>query len=368
MKSRLIGIVVFVVINASVFGQSYNSYFNQFEIKSHYGFTIPHRSNLKYLIKSNIIIEELNYSIKTDGSKSWHHVWRFPEIGVGYLMGGLGNINVFGFSQSVFMFFGVPIIENDKIIFKYRMGAGLAYLSDKFDYRSNYYNIAVGSHFNAHLQFSTSIDYMPFEIPLYFSAGFTFNHFSNGAIETPNLGLNQVTANLGVKYLYSIYDYSLPKRTVPYMYNSKFEFSGYYAFSFKENSTYENKKFLVNSIILDAALRINTKRSIGVGINFIYDSSLKTLLADKYNGFQDMLRIGIHATHELYLTKEMSMFMHLGTYVYNQYTPATKRFLVYSKLGIRYTFNERIFANIALKTHTSVADYIEFGGGMRYNP
>ena len=100
---------LFLIMNLSA--QSYNSYFSQFEIRGHYGFTIPHHSYMNYLIKSNIFIGEINYSIKTDGTRPWQHTWRFPELGVGYLMGGLGNINIFGFSQSLFFFYGIPVIE-----------------------------------------------------------------------------------------------------------------------------------------------------------------------------------------------------------------------------------------------------------------
>lgn len=361
---KLVIIFCLLIYASTALSQSYNSYFNQFELKSHYGITMPHHSYMNYLIKSNVFIGEINYSIKTDGSKPWQHTWRFPELGVGYLMGGLGNINVFGFSQSLFFFYGVPIIESDRILFKYRMGSGIAYLSDKFDPSANYYNIAIGSHFNAHLQFSLMADFKPFDFPFYISAGFSFNHFSSGAIETPNLGLNQLSVNMGVKYLYSEYNYSLPKRSAPYMYNSEYEMSAYYAASFKENSTYENKKYFINSLVFDFATRITKKRSLGGGINLIFDPSLKPLIFDAYKGAYCMLRVGIHAMQEVYLTDELSMFMHLGTYVFNKYKD-NKMFLVYSKLGVRYTFVERYFVNVSLKTHTTTADYIEFGVGFR---
>lgn len=363
MKKLLIlfwGLLLALALNA----QSYNSYFNQFEVKTHYGITIPHHSYMNYILKSNVVIGEIDYSIKTDGTKPWQHTWRFPEIGVGYLMGGLGNINILGFSQSLFFFYGIPIIETDKLLFKYRMGSGIAFISEKFDRYANYYNIAIGSHFNAHLHFSVYLDYKPFEFPLYFSGGFAFNHFSSGAIETPNLGINQITTSFGIKYLYSQYNYSLPKRTSPYRYNKDVELSAYYAASFKENSTYENKKYFINSVVVDIASRITTKRSLGGGINIIVDPSIKPLMGDDYKGVQNIFRVGIHAMQEIYFTDELSMIMQLGTYAYNSYTE-NKKFLVYSKVGVRYTFNETFFLNAALKTHTTTADYIEFGFGFR---
>jgi hypothetical protein len=101
---RFVMILAYTLATIITSAQSYNSYFNQFEFKANYGITLPHHSYMNYLIKSNVFIGEINYSIKTDGTKPWQHTWRFPELGVGYLMGGLGNINVFGFSQSYFSF------------------------------------------------------------------------------------------------------------------------------------------------------------------------------------------------------------------------------------------------------------------------
>lgn len=326
---------------------------------------MPHHEQMRYIINSNIAIGEICYSIKTDGTKPWQHTWRFPELGVGYLIGGLGNINVFGFSQSLYFFYGTPIIETDNLLFKYRMGTGIAVLSDKFDYRSNYYNIAIGSHINAHLHLSFLVDYKPFDIPLYITGGFAFNHFSNGAFETPNLGLNQITTNLGVKYIYSDYDYSLPKRTIPYMYNSEFELTATYGVAFKENSTYENKKYFINTINIDAASRVTKKRSFGGGISITNDPSIKPLQGDNYSGIHNTFRIGIHALQELYLTDDLSMLLHVGTYVYNPYKPSGTKIMIYSKLGVRYTFEDLVFVNVNLKTHTSTADFIEFGVGMR---
>jgi hypothetical protein len=201
------------------------------------------------------------------------------------------------------------------------------------------------------------------EFPLYLTSGLSYNHFSNGAIETPNLGLNQFSFNIGLKYLYSKFPYNLPKRTVPYVYNKIPEFSVYLASGIKENSTYENKKFTFFSLVADYGYRVSTIRTLGLGINIISDFSLKSQIAEQnlVPNKIDILRIGIHGFQELYFTPDLSMLLQVGTYAFNKFKPSDKTFLVYSKLGLRYTFLERYFVNIVLKTHTTTADYIEFG-------
>lgn len=365
MRKLLLIILLFSLL-APLYGQSFKSYYNQFEFKTHYGMTVPHHSKIKYLLKSNILIAELNYSIKTDGSKPWHHLWRFPELGIGFLMGGTGNINVLGFSRSLYGFLGVPIIEKDRLLFKYRMGVGIGLLSDNFDNQSNYYNIVIGSKINAHLHLSFLLDYkLSSDYPLYISAGLAYNHFSNGGFKMPNLGLNQISGNIGIKYLFSEYSYSLPKRTLPYMYNSKYELSAYYASSLKDNSTYETKRYFIHSAEIDFAIRTNYKRSYGGGINIIYDPSLRSLLGDKYKGQYNLLRIGVHGLHEVYISEQFSIVITAGFYLLNSYK-YNKSFLIYTKAGLRYTFSNNSFINIVLKTHAAAADYIEFGLGYRF--
>lgn len=362
-----ISIILFLLLIPILnFGQSYIYNFNQFEVKSNFGISLPSSSSMKYLVRSNIFVGEFNYSVKTDGSKHWHNVWRCPELGVGYLAGGLGNKDILGFSHSLFAFWGVPIIEKEKIILKYRFGTGIAYITKKFDYQHNYYNIADGANFNSHLYFALLLDVKPLEFPLYITTGLTFNHYSSWGICSPDLGLNQLCVNFGMKYLYSQYPYSLMKRLLPYRYGSELEISAYYILSTKKNNIFEKNKF-INSLAFDVAARTSEKRSWGGGIVLVIDPSLKTLLEqqDKYKNYSNIFRLGIHLHNELYLTEDLSILLQAGVYVLNKYKSDDKLPWLYTKSGLRYTFSNNIFMNILFKTQAKTRDNIEFGIGYR---
>lgn len=359
---------ILFILGFSITGYTQQYYFHQFEALGGHGFTIPHRKELNYNINSRYFSGQLSYSLKTDGSIPWHHVWNFPEVGVGYLMTGLGNINTFGFAQSVFGFYGIPIIENENIILKYRFGLGLGYLTEKFDSRSNYYNTAIGSHFNAHIHFSLNSEFKPWDTPLYLIFGLNFNHYSNASFKKPNLGLNLVTINTGVKYMYSEYSYSLPKRTIPYM-NNKHYFIAYYGIGNRQNTTYENKNYFVNTLVAEYSIRLNNKRAFGIGTDIVFDQSLKTQIDDdpgnEYKGAGDLFRLGFHLSHEVYLTETLSCVMQIGTYAYNRHFNNGNKFLIYNRLGIRYMFNDVVFANFMIRSHTAVADFAEIGIGIK---
>ena len=365
MKSKVLIFVFSFLFGISAFSQSYNSYFYQFDFKYHYGVSLPHHDYMNYIIKDRIMIGELNFSFKTDGSKTWQRVWRCPELGVAYQFGTLGNNKILGYSNSIFGFIGIPVIENDYIILKYRIGGGLAYLTKEFNVRSNPLNVAIGSHFNAHVHLSIIADIKPFDIPLYISPGFAFNHFSAGAITAPNLGINQFSVNLGIKYLYSEYQYSLLRGRKPYQSNPEWELSVYYSTAIKKNTVY-SRLYSINSISADAGLRVSFKRTFGLGTSFSFDPSIKMLLEEqqKYNCVGDLFRLGFHVYQELYFTEKLSCLIHFGGYAYNKYYTNTFSWF-YVKAGLRYTFKYDIFTGISLKTRNFAADNIEVSGGYR---
>jgi hypothetical protein len=359
----ILGLIFFSVSSSEA--QKY--YYHQFEGGGAYGFTMPHRSSMSYLVKSRFAAINLAYSLKTDGSEPWHHEWRFPEIGVGYLITGLSNINIFGFAQSLYGFYSIPIYESDNLIFKYRFGTGFAYLTEKFNHRSNYYNNVIGSHLNSHIHFSVLLDYKLPDIPLYFSAGLAFNHFSNAAIKKPNLGLNLISFNTSAKYMLSDFKYSLPKRTLPFM-NSEYLITAYYYSGTRQNATYENKNYFVHGLAAEFSIKPNFKRSFGFGTDITFDPSLKYQIdsneESSYKGTADLFKAGIYLLHEVYLTEQLICLISAGTYAYTKFN-YDKKFTIYNRFGLRYVIDEQFVCSFMIKSHAFIADFAEFGIGYR---
>ena len=350
---------------SSFCGYSQQKY-HQFEIKTNYGITAPFHEYMNHLVRSNIFIGEIIYSIKTNGTKPWHNAWRCPEPAIGYLRGTIGDSKILGFSNSLFILWGVPIIEKENFLFKYRIGTGLAYITKCFSPEIPYnYNIMVGSKFNAHLHVSFLCDYKLFDTPLYLTTGFSFNHFSCGRIKRPNDGVNQFTYSLGLKYLYSKTPYKLNREEYPSEVPRKFEISPYYAASLAQNRDFEEKTFFINSFLIDFAYRVNYRRSWGIGHSFAHDQSLMDRLPTELQTKSSLYRLGIHAYHEIYFIDYLSMVLQVGTYYYNKYDIYGLVDLIYIKMGIRYSY-KNLFTNIILKTHSFAADYIEFGIGYRF--
>jgi hypothetical protein len=312
------------------------------------------------------MIGELTYSIKTDGSDSWARIWRCPEFGGGLVFGSLGNKKLLGNAVSLYAFMGIPVVETDYLILKYRMACGVAYLTERYNNRENNMNIVVGSHLNAHIQLSILADWKLGKYPLYFVMGVAFNHYSSGAVKMPNLGINQFTVLTGLKYLYAKYPYKMIRGRVPYMYNKQWELSVFYAAGIKQTAPY-SKYYFINSLDGDFGLRINHKRTLGMGTRIVFDPSLRFLLENKecYENASQLFRCGLHFFQELYFLEDLSCLMQMGAYVYNRYSRGIGSW-IYANIGLRYTFNNEMFVNIILKTQSFAADCIEVGVGYRF--
>ena len=76
---------------------------------------------------------------------------------------------------------------------------------------------------------------------------------------------------------------------------------------------------------------------------------------------QDWKRAGIFMGHELHINKN-SLITQAGYYYYYPYD-FEGRF--YQRVGLKRKFGDRIFANVAVKTHGAKAEAIEFGIGTR---
>jgi len=83
---------------------------------------------------------------------------------------------------------------------------------------------------------------------------------------------------------------------------------------------------------------------------------------DDYSKSQ-VLKPGINAAYELSFSN-MSMMFNLGA---NLGGIEKSKGTIYEKLGLRYYFAEKWFANMTIKAHYARADYIIFGIGYKLN-
>jgi len=331
------------------------------EVNSGYGFILAHRKSMKYLLH-HVPSVDIKIGKSTAGKELWEQLYKYPEYGIGGYWANLGDPDLLGSVFATYAYMNYPIIRNQKFRFSYMYGAGMSYVSRCFDVQDNYTNIAIGSKINIifNIKFNTSINLTE---RLALTNNFGMTHYSNGAWAKPNLGINVCDMYVGLRY------YTDKKNTDGIIKHDIPEFKRinnivvFYYSGIKAIDPPAGPRYIFSTISVNLNRELNHKRTIGCGTDFFYDESLYTEFADTSDTkFIHVIRNGIFLSHE-YKIKRLSLLTQLGAYTYTKVTPV---FILYTRTGFRYNITKRIIANLSLKAHFAIAEYVEWGIGYRF--
>lgn len=142
---------------------------------------------------------DINMLWQTTGSKDWHQNYLYPEMGIGFIHGDLGNDSVYGQLTALYPTWIIKSRKDKKIGVDFKMGLGFAYFNKPYDRLSNLSNEVIGSTITNFTKVGFGLRYSPInQLSLY--AGIDFIHCSNGHTRIPNYGLNDRTYSLGARY------------------------------------------------------------------------------------------------------------------------------------------------------------------------
>jgi hypothetical protein len=367
MRKFLAALFFLIIFLSELFAQEVKTPLSKniyIDTKIYYGFIICHHKSMLLLASTHLTAFELSINKPTYGERSWHQLYKYPQMGLCMWYTTLGHSQILGSATAVFPFINFPLLQSKKTSIDFRFGTGLGYLSRRFDRFDDFKNNAIGSHLNAAVNLLYQFKY-DLNNKNAISAGIGLAHFSNGAFKMPNLGINVPTIHLGFTHKFISQDnLSYTKTALPVI-NKKNEFLIFCAIGAKEIYPICGKRFFTSTISGLYSRVLSHKRKIGVGLDFSYSASNIQTLADneiypKYNIFAT--RPGLCISHELVFAK-MSFVMQCGAYLYAM---DKSDGMYYDRFGFRYQINKHFFANLTLKTHFAKADYIEWGFGYKF--
>lgn len=359
-----ITIIVALLLPAIVNAQ--NSPKQDFIISSngHVGYIITHRNNMGNLIKGHVYGVELNYIFRTNGCKTWHQVYKYPELGFCFLHLYLSNPSQLGNMEALYPYTNIRLNKlTKKTAFNLRLATGITYLTKAFDRIENHQNAAIGSHINAFVNLRLSLSRM-IAVRWRMDVGVGLTHASNGAYSTPNLGLNIATVNFGMGYVFGntsctfISDTS--KSTV-----KKWQTSIIGVVGIKELEDPGGKKYAAGSIQANVLRGLNIKNSLGGGVEVFYNASTKQRWADDSvytNKASDIVQAGAKLCYA-YNFHKLSFPVEFGVYFYKK---QAVNGIFFHRIGFRYKVTKHLMANFTLLTHFAKADYFEYGLGYQF--
>ena len=328
----------------------------------HRGYALPEYQFVNYLLEDYVHSADLTISKRTTGDHFWEQLFRYPEYGVSVFHSSLGNHVVFGNEWAFTAFFKYYFAGKGRWEMYNRTGLGLGYATRKFNPENNFLNVAVGSHWNIHLNLRVGMRYQLAE-RWNLDGGISFDHYSNGNTSEPNLGVNYLTAYTGLGYRIG----NKKERQTPGIpvheptYYGELFLSGGGKFS----------RALVDVFYKTASLSADYYRTmshafhLGVGADLFYDSSVIPQLQgrEQQHRSSDAYQSGVHFTIA-FVYNQLSLMLQQGIYL--GLREKAEGYALYNRGVIRYAINDQWRVRLSMKSHLHILDYPEIGIGWAW--
>ncbi|WKW47446.1 acyloxyacyl hydrolase [Myroides sp. JBRI-B21084] len=333
-------------------------------LQTYKGTILAHSNNIQHLITSKPSGYLFSVNHRVNGTQSWHHTYRFPEIGFSFHTQNNHN-QTLGNLYGLYAHYNFYFLNRN---LQFRVGQGVAYATHPYDKETNFRNVAYGSKFMPSTYFMFSYNKPRIWQNIGLNAGLLFVHHSNATIKSPNTSTNTLGLNLGLTYHFSNSDMVLKSGA----YNEipmKMRYNFLVRTGVNESHIVGigQKPFYHLGVIAEKPL--NNFGAAQLGVDVFLSNSLKELIPFLATSFPeenmkkdtDWKRVGVFVGYEWYLNK-LTAEGNVGYYVHDEYK---KNGSLYQRLGLRYYITPAIYGSMALKTHFAKAEAFEVGVGYK---
>lgn len=346
-----------------------------------FGFMVPHRQELRGLVQGHAREFGVGALFSTLGAKkekSWHRHYGFPNYGFEFYYADLGNRAELGQQMALNAFLHLPFpflkqSPTDRWQIYSHWGIGAGYTDVVWSLDDNLKGIALSSAFNVCL---TAGFYASHHFSNRFSAnaGVRMTHLSNGAVKLPNLGTNNLTGNIGLRYHLIDQRVSAPSTDSPDGSDSdsfdlskqkKMHFFATVNSGIKENLPPGGPKLFVHNAAIGLELRSSPKSGFLLRSDLWYNLAVSGLI-ERNEGIAPTRGDRVQGGLALGYIRHFGMARfetQMGAYLYSRYRGNG---LFYHRFVISHEITEAIRVTLGLKTHWARADHPELGVVFRW--
>ena len=322
-------------------------------LRGHYGFIIPHISEVRHISDTHPWGIELDLSWHFGSRKAWEYLQTYPRLGTALSYYNFGNPDVLGNAYSL-LFYAEPFLSAHKnFSFSFRLGGGVAYLTRTYHAETNPDNLFYSTAISFPLAANLMANYKISET-LLLRAGATYQHISNGGIRQPNKGINFPTLSAGLDY--TLRPAAFPEREPAEDSETRKERTYSLALfgSFTDSPTNSQEHLPLFGAVIKGSQRINRLSALTLGAEWVADYVVKEKIRQR-GADADFQRGALLAGHELVIGRAR-LSQELGVYLYAPFpTPDP----VYQRYGLSFRFGPRLFLGFNLKAHRVSADFLD---------
>lgn len=327
-----------------------------------YGDIAIHTPLIEPLVSGPVQGFSINYAFSNNKGAEWRKLYNYPDFGINYNYKDYNNSEHLGTSHSFTGFFQMPFIRTGNFFsLGFKGLTGLGIFTKKYDARNNSLNKAISSTINisAETRLYSKINFHP----IFLEYSFGLNHFSNGLMKAPNLGINVFNNNFSMGYYFE----EVTPRKIRNQQTERAERYELWAVSSLGVKQIDSnpKKYMYSGLTINFAVYLAQINKLGIGIDFHHDPSLVTYAPNKntYPGDTGLkFRYGINLNHEFVFGKA-GFFAGYGYYLRDTENNPSKR---YFKTGFKYYYNKIIGMVLIRAIPLFRAEVVEFGLGYRF--
>ncbi|MGE4288881.1 MAG: acyloxyacyl hydrolase [Salinivirgaceae bacterium] len=336
-------------------------YAPRLEYSAYAGALVIHREAMEGLGNHPYLGQELRLGFQTTGSDYWHRLYKYPVFGAGVYSGYFNNPAI-GNPLAVFGFIEIPFYRGKTSLFSTSWASGVAFHINEYNSLTNPENIAIGTDINVYIDFSLLYRHQ-FSERLSFGGGLKFQHFSNGAIQHPNLGLNMVSGLITFNYALKP-DKLQFLNPEPEASDKKYEWNFMYALGVNgKNQDEPNVRYINHTFSMGVNQRVSEKRTLGLGVDVFHNEELKEdVTPGETVKPANLLSYAAYASSDLIIHK-FRIAVQLGFYLHR---PADYSLPFYERVAFRYYLTPNLFTNVSIKAHAAKAQYFEWGIGVSF--
>lgn len=320
----------------------------------------------------NTLLKESRYSAwsisntwDVSAKSVYSKIYRRPKLGIGLAFTNFHNSSL-GKPSLLYGYTEIPINRRDKRLnFTYGIGGGVAWNFNHYDKTSNPENEVIGSSVNAHLQASINMYYWLSDRFLV-GIGTGFRHFSNGALQKPNAGINIIPVTFSLQYKVRERQTTEELTELP-AFRRRWGYSIYNSVGAKQLVKEEPIVFK-NLFGFNAGYSLSYKYRAVAGLDFTYTAGSAARISGDASNFSKSVSYGPYIGWEWFLTDRIYIPIYIGAYLHRNIENEEEGVL-YQRLGIRYCFlpSRSLMTGIGLKSHLGSADFIELTLGFRFH-
>lgn len=331
-----------------------------------YGGIVVAHSEMVSNIEAHTWGGEVLLSRRMRNQNGWSANYLAPRYGIALHFTEYGQPDLMGQSFGLLPHIEFNLLKRPNYQATFRLGTGIGYFTRTFYTDDRMKSRAIGSRFNGNMHLGVW-NHFALTDGLELNLGVAITHFSNGNVREPNWGVNTFTFGGGVQGLFAEESGPRSGPTDTGFYRKGWKGSLSLAWGTKQNGYLDGTRYSAWNIQATANNRLGPKSELLAGIDFFYDPIYPNYLyPDSIRTDEerdtDKLHLALLVGHELWLGK-IAIMTHVGGYLY---TPGNEYKPIYQRVGIKYRPFWWLYSSVSLKTHLSVAEFIEWRVGWYF--